>query len=167
MERELQVRTRPFLAAMPVFGGLPEDTMTRLLDLIQVRAHDAEEIICREGEPGREMFIVGSGVVEVCKRSDAGEVDACLARLRPGDCFGEMSLIDIQPRSASVIARAATELFVVSNMDLYRLYQDDLPGYAFLVQNICRELSRRLRRADLVIAEFYFRLADYVKLATD
>jgi CRP-like cAMP-binding protein len=167
MDREEQIRIKPFLTAMPIFGGLPDHTMERLLALIQVRRHPAEELICREGEPGCEMFIVGAGVVEVCKRSLAGEVEACLARLRQGDCFGEMSLIDIQPRSASVIAREATELYVVSNMDLYRLYQDDLPGYTFLVQNICRELSRRLRKADGVIADFYFRLAEYIKLATD
>src|SRR5205814_2721874 len=89
--------------------------------------------------------------VEVRKRAVGG--DACLARLRAGDEFGEMSLIDIQPRSASVVACVPTELYVLSNMDLLALYEEDLPSYTFFVQNLCRELSRRLRLANGVIVD--------------
>src|SRR5262249_5269549 len=99
------------------------------------------------------MFIVRAGEVEVRKRVGDG-AETVLTRLATGDCFGEMSLIDIQPRSASVVALAETRLWVLTNMDLYRLYQLNLEAYAFLVQTICRELSRRLRRADRTIVEF-------------
>src|SRR5262249_26665123 len=138
-----------------LFGGLPDPTMDRLLALIALRAFRPGENICREGDPGRELFLVRTGAVEVhkCASSDSS-VATALARLRAGDCFGEMSLIDIQPRSPTVTASEPTELYVLTNMDLYRLYEEDLSGYAFLVQNLCRELSRRLRKANALIADF-------------
>jgi CRP/FNR family cyclic AMP-dependent transcriptional regulator len=148
----LDAAARQFLIGIPLFGGLPDMALEQLMPLIVERAYAVDEVICTEGDPGRELFIVRSGQVEVRKRLGDGGFRA-LARLEVGDCFGEMSLIDIQPRSASVVAVADTRLWVLTNMDLYRLYQTNLEAYAFLVQNICRELSRRLRRADGVIAE--------------
>jgi CRP-like cAMP-binding protein len=140
-----------FLQGVPLFGGLPEGAVRRLLELMKVRACSPGEVICNEGDPAREMFIVRTGSVEVRKRVLDGET--CLARLRAGDEFGEMSLIDIQPRSASVVAGEATELYVLGNMDLLKLYDEDLASYAFFLQNLSRELSRRLRVANGVIID--------------
>jgi CRP-like cAMP-binding protein len=109
---------------------------------------------------------VRAGELEVKKRSRDGR-ETRLAIMRAGDCFGEMALIDIQPRSATVVARSPTELYVLSNMDLLALYESDLAGYSFLLQNICREVSRRLRKADHVIADFFLRLEEYVRLTVD
>jgi CRP-like cAMP-binding protein len=140
-----------FLHNVPLFGGLPDPALQRLLTLMQVRHCVEGEVICAEGDPAREMFVVRSGCVEVHKRVLDGQT--CLARLHAGDEFGEMSLIDIQPRSASVIACEATELYVLDNMHLLTLYEEDLPSYTFFVQNLCRELSRRLRLANGVITD--------------
>ncbi len=154
MDAALHAEARRFLFEIALFGGLPDATMDRLLGLIASRTFQSGEVICREGDPGRELFVVRAGAVEVQKQARDGSCATGLAQLRTGDCFGEMSLIDIQPRSASVIARETTELYVLTNMDLYQLYEADLPGYSFLLQNICRELSRRLRKADGLIADF-------------
>ena len=140
-----------FLRQVPIFGGLPDAALQRLLERMQLRAYAAGDVICAEGDPAREMFVVRSGAVEVRKRALDGH--ACLARLRAGDEFGEMSLIDIQPRSASVVACEPTELYVLGNMDLLALYEEDLASYTFFVQNLCRELSRRLRVANGVIID--------------
>jgi CRP-like cAMP-binding protein len=151
MEANERIAATAFLPRVPLFGGLPDGALQRLLERMQLRACAAGQVICAEGDPAREMFIVRSGSVEVRKRALAG--DACLARLRAGDEFGEMSLIDIQPRSASVVACEPTELYVLGNMDLLALYEEDLPSYTFFVQNLCRELSRRLRVANGVIID--------------
>jgi CRP/FNR family transcriptional regulator, cyclic AMP receptor protein len=153
MDAEQQRQARAILSQVPVFGGLPDSAMDRLLELMKRRTFDAGEVICVEGERAGEMFVVRLGSVEVRKRARDGSRDTCLAQLRTGDCFGEMGLIDIQPRSASVVACAPTELYVLSNMDLYALYQEDLASYTFFLQNLCRELSRRLRKADGVLAD--------------
>jgi CRP-like cAMP-binding protein len=167
MDPALRLQAKEFLLGIPVFGGLPEPTMDWLLDVMQMRGHARGDCVCKEGDLGREMFVVRAGVVEVKKLARDKERETTLARLAIGDCFGEMSLIDVQPRSATVFAVEPTEVYVLTNMDLYKLYEADLPGYTFLVQNICRELSRRLRRADGIIADFFLRLEEYVTRALD
>jgi CRP-like cAMP-binding protein len=167
MGPERREEARAFLLSIPVFGGLPERSMEKILELVALKRYTPGEAVCAEGELGREMFVVWQGAVEVQKRARDGSRGAVLARLGPGDCFGEMSLIDIQPRSATVITREESELFALSNIDFYRLYSHDREGYTFLVLNICRELSRRLRRADGVIADFYLTLEEHVKFAIE
>jgi CRP/FNR family transcriptional regulator, cyclic AMP receptor protein len=167
MDPALRPQAKEFLLGIPVFGGLPDATMDRLLDMMQLRGLRPGENVCCEGELGREMFVVRAGVVEVKKRARDNGRETILAQLKAGDCVGEMSVIDVQPRSATVFAREPTELYVLNNVDLYTLYETDLPGYTFLVQNICRELSRRLRRADAIIADFFLRLEQYVVRTVD
>jgi CRP-like cAMP-binding protein len=99
------------------------------------------------------MFVVMSGEMEVQKRSQSG-VDARVALLGPGDWFGEMSILDVQPRSASVRSLAPSRLLKISASDLDALYRHDTKAYALIVLNIARELSRRLRVADGLLAEF-------------
>ena len=151
MEASERIQATEFLRQIPLFGGLPDSALQRLLQLMKLRACATDDVICAEGDPAREMFVVRSGSVEVHKRVLQGQT--CLARLQAGDEFGEMSLIDIQPRSASVVACEPTELYVLGNMDLLALYEEDLASYTFFVQNLCRELSRRLRLANGVITE--------------
>jgi CRP-like cAMP-binding protein len=167
MDPGLRPQAKEFLLNIPVFGGLPDATMERLLGAMQMRGFRAGEQVCCEGDLGRELFVLRAGRVEVRKRSKQPERQTVLAQLKGGDCFGEMSLIDVQPRSATVFVLEPTELYVLNNMDLLSLYETDLAGYTFLVQNICRELSRRLRRADGIIADFFLRLEEYVTRAVD
>jgi CRP/FNR family cyclic AMP-dependent transcriptional regulator len=76
-----------------------------------------------------------------------------VALLGPGDWIGEMAILDVQPRSASVRTLAPTVLLRLHAADVRRLLYERDPGqYALLVMNIARELSRRLRVADRVIA---------------
>jgi CRP-like cAMP-binding protein len=98
------------------------------------------------------MFVILNGEVEVLYKGD-GDHDVRLALLGPGDWIGEMALLDVQPRSASVRALAPTTLLRVSTPDARRLIQEPDPlQYAQLVANIARELARRLRVADHIIA---------------
>ena len=75
-----------------------------------------------------------------------------MALLGPGDWVGEMSILDVMPRSASVRALAPSLLLVLTASDLDKLYRKDLPSYSMLMMNIARELSRRLRVADGILA---------------
>ena len=98
------------------------------------------------------MFVVCQGELEIAKRGSHG-APVRLAVLHPGDCVGEMSLIDIQPRSATVRALTRAVLFRINHRDIGRLYQSNPEVYLLLVMNIAREISRRLRRADQVLAD--------------
>jgi CRP-like cAMP-binding protein len=108
-----------------------------------------------EGALSTEMFVVVAGELEVTKRALDGST-VRVAMLGPGDWFGEMAILDVQPRSASVRALAPSILLSMSADQVDKLlYRVALKDYSLLVMNIARELSRRLRVADGILAQFF------------
>ena len=93
------------------------------------------------------MYIVRSGELVKTQRGESG-FPVKLMRFRPGDFFGETTLIEMQPRQFSVIAESAVSLYELTNMGLYQLYQKNVQAYVMVLQNINRELCRRLRKAE-------------------
>jgi len=141
-----------FLLATPFFGGLSEASLNLLVSMLIERRFERGATVVTEGAPGRSMFIVHSGELVVSKLGSSGHV-LRMARLGPGDFFGEMTLLEMQNRSASVVAESATLLYELTAHELYRYYKADIHAYVMVLQNINRELCRRLRRADSRIAE--------------
>jgi|SRR5688572_16104118 len=135
-----------------LFGALPERVLEDLAAELLVVELPAGTYVFREGEAASCMFVLVQGDVEVLKKSRGG-LDSRVAVLGPGDWFGEMSIIDVQPRSATVLTVSPTRLVKITAADLDRLYRADVKAYALIVQNIARELSRRLRVADGILAE--------------
>jgi CRP-like cAMP-binding protein len=133
-----------FLPSIPLFGGLEEPTLKRIIDMLQEHVCEPGTTICKQGDVGRAMFLVRRGEAVVYRDTDAGH-RVKMVRLGEGDFFGEMTLIDIMKRSASVMVEGDSVLYSFGNKELYKLYQEDVPGYVMVLQNICRELSRRLR----------------------
>ena len=136
-----------------LFGAVNEDVLTYLRSKLIVFSPSAGEAIFKEGDKARDMFVVITGEMEVLKKSQNG-VDVRVAMLGPGDWFGEMSILDVQPRSATVRALAPSRLLRISAPDLDALYRHDVKAYAIIVLNVARELSRRLRVADGLLADF-------------
>jgi CRP-like cAMP-binding protein len=117
----------------------------------------AGDTIIREGERGDRMYLIFRGRVEVLKNPpESPEVFERLAVLEEGDAFGEMEIIDIQARSAGVRALEPTTLASLSHGDLYRLSRSRPAVFTFLVLNVAREISRRLRKMDALAAGFLF-----------
>jgi CRP/FNR family transcriptional regulator, cyclic AMP receptor protein len=143
---------KAFLIATPFFGGLSDASLDLLVAMLVERRFDAGAIVVAEGEPGRSMFIVHSGRLVVSRLGDSGHVIR-MAGLEPGDFFGEMTLIEMQNRSATVVAESPTMLYELTAQKLYACYKADIHAYVMVMQNINRELCRRLRRADNRIAE--------------
>lgn len=144
-----------YLRQLSIFAGLRSE----ILDSVGQHASrvdlDPGTTLFREGEPAKEMLVVLSGQLEVIKRNKDGR-EACIAQLGPGDVAGEMSLIDIQPRSADVRATEPTSVAVLSHGDIATIYHEDKQSYALLVLNIAREISIRLRRLDDLLANIIF-----------
>jgi CRP/FNR family cyclic AMP-dependent transcriptional regulator len=143
---------KEFLAATPFFGGLPEASLDLLISMLVERRFDAGAAVVAEGEPGSSVYIVQSGELVVSKLGAAGHVIRMTA-LGPGDFFGEMTLIEMQNRSATVVAESPTVVYELTTRNLYAFYKADIYAYVMVVQNINRELCRRLRRANNRIAE--------------
>jgi CRP/FNR family cyclic AMP-dependent transcriptional regulator len=140
------------LLTTPFFGGLSGASLDLFVSMLVERRFDVGATVVAEGEPGRSMFVVHSGELVVSKLGDAGHVFR-MARLEPGDFFGEMTLIEMQNRSATVVAASPTILFELTAQKLYTCYKADIHAYVMVMQNINRELCRRLRRADNRVAE--------------
>jgi CRP-like cAMP-binding protein len=140
------------LGQVPIFGGLSPQILDRIIDAGSIGDVPAGAQVIAEGDPARSVFVVCEGELEIRKRGAQGS-EVRLAVLRVGDCVGEMSLIDIQPRSASVCALTPAVLFRLGHAEIGKLYQTQPEVYTLLVLNIAREISRRLRVADKVLAD--------------
>jgi CRP/FNR family transcriptional regulator, cyclic AMP receptor protein len=138
---------KAFLLATPFFGGLSDASIDLLSSMLVECRFDSGATVVAEGQPGRSMFGVHSGQIVVSKRADTGHVIP-ISTLGPGDFFGEMTLIEMQNRSATVVAESPTVLYELTAQKLYKYYKSDVYGYVIVMQNINRELCRRLRRAD-------------------
>lgn len=141
-----------FLPTIALFGGLQENTLKRIASTLQEHDLEPGKIVCRQGEVGRSMFIVRKGEVVITRETPKGR-KVRMIRLGQGEFFGEMTLIDIQKRSATVIVEKPSTLYSLGNRELYSLYEKDTPGYVLVIQNLCRELSRRLRTTNARLSE--------------
>ena len=147
------------LREVGLFGALSDDVLTRLAHTLKQVRFGPGEVIFQEGDPAHEMFVVLEGEVEVMKKSRKGRLQR-VAILGAPDAFGEMSIIDVQPRSATIRALAPSRLLRLSTEDLDQLYRHDLKAYALVILNIARDLSRRLRVTDGILADFTANMLD-------
>jgi CRP-like cAMP-binding protein len=143
---------REFLTRTPFFGGLLDASLDRVIAMLVERRFPVGAEVFREGEPGRSMYVVGAGDLVMVQSGESGR-EVRMMHVGPGDFFGETTLIEMQPRPFTVRVEAEARLYELTNMDLYRLYQEDVEAYVMVLQNINRELCRRLRRRDDRITE--------------
>jgi CRP/FNR family transcriptional regulator, cyclic AMP receptor protein len=141
------------LREVGLFGALSDEFLQHLADTLTVQRVMVGETVFREGDPAREMYVVLDGEIEVLKKSRRGR-ETRVAILGPNDTFGEMSIIDMQPRSATVRALGSARLLRISTEEMDALYRHDLKSYTLIVLNIARDLSRRLRVTDGLLADF-------------
>lgn len=144
---------RSFLASTPFFGGLSEGALDQLASKLVRHDLPAGSQAFRTGDTGASMFIIEHGQVVICRRGGSG-MQVRLRRLGPGDFFGETTLIEMQPRPYDALIDAPARLWELDNRALYQLYQSDLLAYVMVLQNVNRELCRRLRKSDLRLTEF-------------
>lgn len=156
----LEMRDSPITVAtlrdVGLFGALSDEVLGHLVRALKVVRFGTGQTVFREGDRlAHEMYVVLEGEMEVLKRSRHGP-EMRIAILGPSDCFGEMSMIDMQARSASVRTLAPSRLLRINSEDMDGLYRYDLKSYTLIVLNIARHLSRRLRVADGILADSAF-----------
>ncbi len=140
-----------FLSGTSFFGGLEPTIATLVMGMLKERHVAASETLFTEGESGHSMYIVREGALIVSRHCPHG-TDARLQMMRPGDFFGVTALIEMEPRPFGCVAEKDSVVYELTNADLYKLYKTDLKGYVLVLQNITRELCRRLRKAAFRIA---------------
>ena len=133
------------LATAQCFHGFGYQAMEQILGISHKISWKAGETIFKEGDPGRDMFIICSGQVAIERRSSKGRV--VLASLSTGRSFGEMALVHSGKRSASARAEEDTVTLRIS-YDRLSAAPDAAP---LLYANIARELAKRLNLANNMI----------------
>ncbi len=150
---------KAFLRRVPLFSGLTEQQLDALAAGSARRSYPKGRTIVSEGEPSQSMYILLAGRAKV-QRSDSEGKEVILAVLSSGEFFGEMSLIDDAPRSASVITLEPCEFMAVSK-EAFKAMLVQSPEVTMAVM---RGLVRRLREADkkietLALLDVYGRVA--------
>lgn len=139
-----------WLRQQPLFGGLDVEGLSVFAEAADRVELPARDVLYYEGDRAGHLYVIESGGLRVTKGEGEGLRE--LATLGEGDFFGEMSFVDMGPRSATV--RGLDDDAVLWGWPFRALrdtYQRDPKAYTLLVMNIARELSRRLRRADDII----------------
>ncbi len=126
------------LKEVPVFEGCSQRQLRGVARIARVFDVAADTVLARAGEPGDEFFLIIDGTARV-------EVSAeKRVLLHPGEFFGEMSILDGGPRSATVVADTPLRLLVISRRHFSMLLKD-VPG---LTQTLLATLSKRVRQAE-------------------
>jgi CRP/FNR family transcriptional regulator, cyclic AMP receptor protein len=137
------METADFLATVPLLGQIPAEELQRFAEVTREKIYPKGSVILFEDDPGDSLFIVREGRVKVVLVGEDGR-EVILGVLGVGEHFGELSLIDEQPRSAHVIAMEDSGLLILRRDD-FRRRVEATPAVAWALLS---ELSRRLRRAD-------------------
>lgn len=131
------------LQRVPLFGQLGPAELQRVVDVARERSYPKNSVILFEDDPGDALYVVATGQVKVVLIGEDGR-EVILSVMGPGEFFGEMSLLDDEPRSAHVIAMEDSALAVLRREDFESL----LTQTPQIALTLLREMSRRLRRAD-------------------
>ncbi len=135
------------LQKSPLFEMLSQPELELLAELSRPRRYGAGEVIFEEGDLGDSLFVLMNGEVDVLHKDGKGEAKV-LVTLQPPEFFGEMSLIDKEFRSATVRARKDATMLHLTAENLATFRKNYKDGFAFLVINIARVLSNRLRETN-------------------
>jgi CRP-like cAMP-binding protein len=158
--RPAGLRERGLLRSVSIFSDLGPAELAALERLAEPREYGEGAVILAQADRGDALYVLVRGKVKVVLYGESGREIILSIFKSPGDFFGEMSLLDDEPRSASVIAAEPSRLLVLWRRDFHA----HLERHPRTALRVLTELSRRLRRADAVIGnlallDVYGRLA--------
>lgn len=135
---------KKILLNIPVFQDLTSRELDQIKRILYLRSYQKDEVIFREGEPGLGMYIIEQGLVHITLESG----EQMLAELCDGDFFGELSLLDDGPRSATAIAREDTRMICFFQPELMDLLNVTPRLGVKILLGLSRVLGERLKRAN-------------------
>ena len=141
-EQLLRVR---LLESVPLFAGLSRRQLGKLLVKFFEKEYRPGETIFMEGEPGKALFIILAGTVSICRA--LGEGEEILVTLTAGGYFGELALIDDQPRFASARVTEASRLLILYRSDFEDLMEGQRTLAIQVMGNLLKTLAGYVRRA--------------------
>lgn len=144
--------TAEFLKSVRLFKEFAEADRMAIAQRLREQNLKKGQVLLREGDAGEEMFLVRSGAIIVSK-AVTGRLEQVLARMGPGDFFGEMSLLDHAPRSATIQADIETVLLVLDPENLTHLVEINPRAAVAFFQALAQVFIERLRATGELVAE--------------
>jgi CRP/FNR family cyclic AMP-dependent transcriptional regulator len=144
--------TLAFLRDVRVFETFSDGDLSAIAERLRHRELRGRQILFREGDRGEEMFIVRRGTMLISK-AVTGKVEQVLVRVEPSDFFGEMTLFDGSPRSATAQAETDAELLVLGRDSLQALTETNPSAAAAFFYAMVKVFMERLRRSTQQVAE--------------
>ncbi len=141
-----------FLRTVILFKDAAERDLVALWPWLREKRLRKGEVLCREGDPGNEMFFIRSGTFVISKHV-TGRVEQVLRRMDPGEFFGEMSLFDQLPRSATVQAETVGSVLALNGADLERFIEMTPRAATAFFYQMVQVFIQRLRDTSDVVAE--------------
>ncbi|MFC2125047.1 SpoIIE family protein phosphatase [Bacteroidota bacterium] len=138
------MRLTHILEKIPIFQGLYPDALEKIIPLLEEETYPSNTMIIREGAMGDSMYVIHSGSVKVTKKA-ADDEEVLINTLETGAFFGELSLIDNQPRSASVISREDTLILRLRKSAFNNLLEDDPVLASHFYKSFLAETFTRFR----------------------
>jgi len=135
-----------------VLSRLTVEQLHRLAQVMKRKEYDAQSVIFEEGAAGDDMFFIEHGSVTISKVIE-GDVRTPLATFETGQCFGEMTLVDEMPRSATAIAEQPTVLMSLTHNDFMDFMKTDPYGAAQFLTGVLWECNERLRHANELLRD--------------
>jgi CRP/FNR family cyclic AMP-dependent transcriptional regulator len=135
---------RNFLRRVPFFRHIPRKEYGRLFQALVKRHYEAGDVLFKEGDVGRALFILEWGQIEILRKNAAGK-PMRLALLDSGDYFGEISLLDDQPRTASAVAVTPSRVYLLYRTELESLLEYAPHAGAAIMAHLAEVLASRLR----------------------
>jgi serine/threonine protein phosphatase PrpC len=144
------------LKQVPIFKQLSYQQLVRIMNMARIIPMRADQVVCREGESGQELYVVLKGSI----RLESGGTEITV--LPQGSHFGEMALIDSVPRSVTAIAVEDGKLLSITRTDFFEILRKEAPLAVKLLWSFLGVLADRLRRttADLKVARDEARMED-------
>ena len=135
--------------SMPQFDGIEPDTARAIYSAGVIVELGKDEVIIREGETNRALYIVLDGQLQVTLPDTPERFsEVTLASRNPGECVGEYSFLDPHPSSATVTTNAPTRLFKISHESFAELLESNPNAARVIYRNLLVALVRRLRQSD-------------------
>ena len=122
------------LGHAPLFEGLSKNDLAQLAKMSEDLEVEPGKILCEEGKPGKEFFVIVDGEVEITKGGSS------FGDRGPGDFFGEIALLEDVPRTATVTAKTPLRFFVLTRQNFLKLL-DDKPE---VERQVLRALAKRV-----------------------
>lgn len=153
MAESKQKTLEDLIKSVEIFDGLETRDINKVLKVASGKKYEKDEVIFKEGALGDCFYLIIEGSVRIEKMVQGGKIEP-VATLATGDYFGEMSLLDGQPRSASVIANETSKLLEVKNSQFIKIVMNDDSFARKVLWAFCMTFAKRLRATNQLLGQF-------------